>query len=164
MIMNYKKNKFKAWGHERTPFPLLNQKGMTLIEIMIVISIIALIGSFVGNTVMKKYAEAQAQSTKTQMKGLQMVLDDFKRVCNFYPSTEQGLEALVSKPTGGRECKNYDSDGFIKKVPRDAWGNDFEYTSDGGKYTLKSYGPTGANHGEGGEDPKGMISTDDPNF
>lgn len=137
-----------------------NEAGMTLIEIMIVISIIAMIGSFVGSAVMKKYAESQVQSTRIQMKQVGLVLDDFKRICGFYPTTEQGLEALVSKPQG-RECKNYDPEGFIKKVPNDAWGNAFIYTSDGNKYELKSLGADGV---EGGEGVNKDISTEDADF
>ncbi|MBI3535396.1 MAG: type II secretion system protein GspG, partial [Deltaproteobacteria bacterium] len=91
------------------------------------------------------------------------ILDQFKMDCSFYPTTDQGLESLVSKPVSGRECKKYDLDGYVKdkKIPKDAWGNDFRYISDGNKYTLVSLGSDGQ---EGGDGVNKDISTDDPEF
>ncbi|MGZ6309085.1 MAG: type II secretion system major pseudopilin GspG [Bdellovibrionota bacterium] len=121
-------------------------QGFTLIEMMIVIAIIGLIMGLVGLNVVKKLDESRVSSTKIQMKQMGVLLDDFRRVCGFNPTTEQGLDALVNAPQG-RECKNYEQ--FVKKVPKDAWGNDFIYTSDGNKYTLKSLGADGQEGGEG---------------
>jgi general secretion pathway protein G len=140
---------------------LSNETGFTLMELMIVIAIIAILGGFVTTNVMKKYDESKVSATRIQMKQLGVLLDDFKRVCGFYPSTEQGLDALAHAPTGGRQCKNYDPDGFVKRVPQDAWGRDFIYTSDGNKYVVKSLGADGK---EGGTGFDKDISTDDPDF
>lgn len=82
----------------------------------------------------------QSSTTVTQLKQLMLVLEDFKRVCGFYPTTDQGLEALTIAPKG-RECKNYPvSEGFISggKVPHDAWDSPFQYESDGSKYRISS--------------------------
>jgi general secretion pathway protein G len=127
------------------------QAGFTLIELLIVISIIALIGGFVTTNLISKYNQAKVNATKIQMKQLGVILDDFRRECGFYPSTEQGLDALVRKPTGGRECKNYDNEGYIKsgKIPKDGFGNDFGYESDGNKFVLKSLGNDEREGGEG---------------
>src|SRR5262249_31217613 len=127
------------------------QAGFTLIELLIVISIIALIGGFVTTNLISKYNQAKVNATKIQMKQLGVILDDFRREYRFYPSTEQGLDALVHKPTGGRECKNYDNEGYIKsgKIPKDGFGNDFIYESDGNKYVLKSLGNDEREGGEG---------------
>lgn len=125
-----------------------NQQGFTLTEMMIVIAIIALIGSFVTVNVMKKLDEAKISSTKIQIKQLGVILDDYRRLCNLYPKTEQGLDALIKPPA---ECKNADPEGFIKggKIPKDAWDNDFIYTSDGQKYLIKSLGGDRADGGTG---------------
>jgi len=126
----------------------MGQSGFTLMEMLIVIALIGMMATFVGINVMKRYDESKVETTKIQIKQLGVVLEDFKRVCNFYPTTEQGLDALVKKPEG-RECKNYDPDGFLKKVPEDAWGHEFVYVSDGNKYVIKSLGADGQEGGEG---------------
>ena len=102
--------------------------GFTLIEMMIVMAIIALIAGFVGTKVMRRYDESRVSATQIQIKQLGVILDDFRRVCGFYPTTEQGLDALVKAPTAGRLCKNYDPEGFMKKIPQDAWSHEFSYT------------------------------------
>jgi general secretion pathway protein G len=85
------------------------------------------------------------------MNGLDARLKEFRRKCGFYPTTEQGLESLMTKPTGGRECKDYPANGFIdgESVPKDPWDNDFIYESDGKTFNIYSYGPDGEAGGEG---------------
>lgn len=136
-----------------------NERGFSLIEMLIVMALMALVGTFVATNVIRKYDQAKVDAAKIQIKQVGVILDDFRRVCGFYPTMEQGLEALI-KPPAGRECKNYDPEGFIKdkKVPQDPWGNEFNYTSDGNKYTLKSLGADGK---EGGDGFDKDISSDD---
>jgi general secretion pathway protein G len=138
--------------------PANNSSGFTLIEMMIVMAIIALIAGFVGTKVMRRFDESKVSATKIQIKQIGVILDDFRRVCGFYPTTEQGLDALAKAPTSGRLCKNYDPEGFIKRVPQDAWSRDFVYVSDGNKYNIKSLGADGK---EGGEGFDKDISSDD---
>jgi len=143
-----------------------DNSGFTLMEMMIVIVILGLLGALVGTNFMRKLDEARVETTKNQIRQLGINLSDFKRVCGFYPTTEQGLEALISKPTGGRDCKNYDPEGFLgtqggvaaKKLPQDAWSNSFIFSSDGNKFTVKSLG---ADNAEGGEGTGKDISSDD---
>lgn len=137
-----------------------DESGFSLIEMLIVMALMALVGTFVATNVMQKYDEAKVSATKIQMQQLGVILDDFRRVCGFYPSTEQGLDALL-KPPAGRECKNYLPEGFIKnKVPEDGWARPFEYLSpDGNKYVLKSLGRDGKAGGDGFDKD---ISSDDP--
>lgn len=117
-----------------------NQRGFTLIEMMIVISIIALIAGFVTTNIMRRFDEAKVSATKIQMKQIGLMLDDFKRVCGRYPTTDEGLEALITPPAG-LNCKNFDPEGFIKgkKVPLDSWNEKFIYNSDGQKLTIISH-------------------------
>ena len=137
------------------------ERGFTLTELLIVVAIIGLLATFVGGNVMRKFARAKVDSTKIQIKNLGVVLDDFRRECGFYPSAEQTLDALLKKPTSGRECKNYDMEGYLKQksIPKDAWGNEFLYESDGNKYVLRSLG---SDNKEGGEDTDKDISSEDP--
>lgn len=130
---------------------MMNNKGMTLIEILIVITLIAFIGTIAATKVMKNYDKARKDGTIAMMNEIGLVLDDYKRECKKYPTTEQGLQALVQKPTTGPECPNYDPDGYLKKkaVPKDGFGCDMQYVSDGNKYTLKSLGNDCIEGGEG---------------
>ena len=130
---------------------ILNQKGFSLIEILIALTLLAVAGTFVVGKFMDQLAEGQVKSTKIQMSNLDARLKEFRRKCGFYPTTEQGLEALVTKPTGGRECKDYPASGFIEgeQVPKDPWENDFLYESDGKTFNIYSYGPDGEAGGEG---------------
>lgn len=136
-----------------------NEDGMTLIEMLIVIALIAMVGTFLATNLIGKFTRAKVDLTKSQMRALGQPLELFKRDCGFYPLTDQGLDALSKKPTGGRECKNYDPEGYVKgkKQLEDGWGNPFMYESDGSKYALKSFG---ADAKEGGEGVDADISSD----
>ena len=127
-----------------------NTDGFSLIEMLIVIALIGLLGTMVAGNVIGKFSKAKVDTTKAQIRQLGVILDDFRRECGFYPMSDQGLEALMKKP-GGRECKNYDPEGYIKgsKLPTDGFGVNFEYESDGSKYTIKSLGNDGVAGGEG---------------
>ncbi len=133
-----------------------NQTGFTLTELMVVVAVIALIGGIVVTNVISRYNTAKVDVTKTQIRQLGVNLDLFKLDCGFYPTTEQGLEALISKPTG-RDCKNYNVDGYIKgKVPKDGFGHDFVYLSEGRDYEIRSLGN---DNQEGGDDIDADISS-----
>lgn len=138
-----------------------NTRAFTLTELLIVMAVIALLGTFVAQNVIGKYNKSKVSATKIQIKQMGIVLDDFKRECGFYPMTDQGLEALMTKPTVGRECKNYDPEGYIKgkSLPKDGFGFNFDYTSDGNKYILKSRGNDDKDGGEGLDKD---ISSEDP--
>jgi general secretion pathway protein G len=135
------------------------REGFSLIEMLIVIALMALVGTFVAQNVISKYDQAKVDATKIQIKQLGVILDDFRRICGFYPTTDMGLDALVKGPAG-RECKNWDPEGLIKdkKVPKDAWDHDFNYESDGNKYVIRSLGADGK---PGGERFDKDISSDD---
>lgn len=133
-----------------------SSKGMSLIEILIALTLISLMGTFIAGKVFDMLYEGQVKSTRIQMKNFEAQLKEFRRKCGFYPTTDQGLEALISKPSG-RECKNYPPDGFIEadEIPMDPWDSEYVYTSDGKKFNIISLGQDGA---EGGEDKDVDIS------
>jgi general secretion pathway protein G len=133
----------------------LNQQGFTLTEIMIALAIIALIAGVVGTQVMKRLDQAKVSTAKIQMKAFESALDDYYRDNGQYPTTEQGLEALINKPATAPEPKNYDSNGYLKitsetkEVPKDPWSNDYKYDSEGPtKYKITCFGQDGAAGGE----------------
>ncbi len=130
-----------------------SHQGFSLIEILIALTLLGIAGAFVAGKVLDQLHEGEVKSAKIQMSNLDARLKEFRRKCGFYPTTEQGLEALVTKPSGGRECKDYPPNGFIEDniVPKDPWNNDFVYESDGKSVNILSYGPDGEAGGEGND-------------
>lgn len=140
---------------------LKGARGMTLIEIMVVITIIGLIATVVTVNVMDRLDEARAKTAKSQMKVFEEALEHFRRDNGFYPSTEQGLQALVEKPTIGRMSKRYPAKGYLKggKVPQDPFGCDYQYYSPGTQGHEFEIYSLGADCQEGGEETNADISS-----
>jgi general secretion pathway protein G len=132
---------------------LNNRSGFTLIEIMVVIVILAMLAALVGPKLMGRTDDAKVTDARVQIKNIETALKFYKLDNGVYPSTEQGLGSLTSKPTVGVIPKSYKDGGYLesKKVPKDPWGNDYLYVSPGehGDYDLFSYGADGAKGGEG---------------
>lgn len=132
---------------------LTNRGGFTLIEIMVVIVILALLAALVGPKLMGRTDDAKATDARVQIKNIETALKLYKLDNGSYPGTEQGLNALITKPTVGLIPKNYKDGGYLesKKMPKDPWGNDYLYVSPGehGDYDLFSYGADSAKGGEG---------------
>lgn len=131
---------------------LKSQNGMSLVEILISLTLMALAGTFVGGKVYEQLQEGKVQSARIQIKSLGDRLKEFRRDCNFLPTTDMGLEALINKPEGGRECKRYSPGGYIAdttEVPKDPWDSDYIYESDGKSFEIKSLGADNADGGEG---------------
>lgn len=148
------KNQFNALLFSKSSKAVLrSQRGFSLIEILIALTLLGIAGAFVAGKVFDQLYEGEVKSARIQMQNLEARLKEFRRKCGFYPTTEQGLEALVTKPSGGRECKDYPPNGFIddSQVPKDPWNNDFIYESDGKAVNIISYGPDGEPGGEGND-------------
>jgi general secretion pathway protein G len=132
---------------------LNNKMGFTLIEIMVVIVILALLAALVGPKLMGRTDDAKITDARVQIKNIETALKLYKLDNGNYPTTEQGLSALVAIPTVGVIPKSFKDGGYLesKKVPKDPWGNDYLYISPGehGDYDLFTYGPSGAPGGEG---------------
>lgn len=126
-------------------------RGFTLIEILVVIVILSILAGLVVPRLLKEPDKAKIVKAKLQIGQLEMALKRFKLDNGFYPSTEQGLEALVKKPTIGREPKHYPPDGYLDKIPLDPWGNPYVYVCPGehGDFDLLSLGADGIEGGEG---------------
>ena len=131
-----------------------NQKGFTLIEIMVVVIILGLLAGLVLPRILGREEEARITTVKTQIRNLEGALDGFKLDNGFYPSTEQGLDALIHKPDSGRVPRKWKAGGYLKpaRIPKDPWGNPYLYFSpgnEGRQYEIISYGPDGEQGGEG---------------
>ena len=130
-----------------------NKKGFTLIEIMVVIVILALLAALVGPKLMGRTDDAKITDARVQIKNIETALKLYKLDTGNYPTTEQGLNALVAIPTVGVIPKNFKEGGYLesKKIPKDPWGNDYLYVSPGehGDYDLYSYGADGVKGGDG---------------
>ena len=126
------------------------REGFTLIEIMVVVVIIGLLSALVGPRLMGQSDTAKRKTTETQIAQIEQVLGLYYLDNGFYPTTSQGLEALVRKPSIQPEPLNYADGGYMKKLPKDAWGRDFVYVCPGdhGDYDIISFGSDG---NEGGE-------------
>ncbi len=124
-----------------------NQVGMTLIEIMIVIAIIGGLMAVLGSTAMESLNKSRVQNAKIQMKEIGKQLDMYYADCSSYPTTDQTLNALMQNP-GNDVCPNWGPNPYLKKIPKDPWGTNFIYESDGATYNLKSLG---RNKKEGGD-------------
>ena len=130
---------------------LKKSRGFTLIEIRVVVVIIGLLSALVGPRLMGQSDEAKRKTTQTQIAQLEQVLGLYYLDNGFYPTTSQGLEALVKEPTMPPEPLNYKKGGYMKKVPKDAWGREFVYTAPGehGDFDILSYGADGQEGGSG---------------
>ncbi len=122
------------------------QSGFTLLEIMVVVLIIGLFATFIVVNVGGKPHEARIAKVKSDIAVLSQALETYKLHNFHYPSTDQGLPALVSQPDGEENWKG----SYIDKLQDDPWKNDYQYLSPGehGKYDIFSYGADGEPGGE----------------
>jgi len=132
------------------------QSGFTLIEIMVVVVIIGILASVVVPRIMDNPDKARTAKAKNDIRALESAMDLY-RLDNFtYPSTDEGLDALISSPSSSPA--NWKQGGYIKKLNNDPWGNDYLYDNDGGNIVVYTYGADGS---EGGEGPNKDISSND---
>jgi len=130
-----------------------NNKGFTLLEIIVVVFILSLLAAIVAPKIIGRTDDARIAEAKIQIKNFETALKLFKLDNAFYPSTEQGLAALIEKPVTGQVPERYREGGYLeqRKVPADPWGNPYIYISPGvyGDFDLISYGADGKEGGEG---------------
>ena len=107
--------------------------GFTLVEILVVVVILGLLASLVIPNIIDSGDQAKRTAASVQIKAIEQALDMYRLHNGFYPTTEQGLEALVTKPSTNPQPKKYMDGGYMKKIPMDPWGNPFIYRSPGEK-------------------------------
>ena len=116
-----------------------HMRGFTLIEIMIVVAILAILAATVVPMILDRPDEARVVKAKQDIRAIEAALDLYK-LDNFdYPTTDQGLEALVSPPTTPPEPKKWKEGGYLKNLPKDPWGNDYQYLSPGENGVIDIY-------------------------
>ncbi len=131
-----------------------NQKGFTLIEIMVVVIILGMLAALVLPRIMGQEDKARVEACKVQIRSLESALDAYKLDNGFYPTTEQGLNALIVKPESGRVPQRWREGGYLKpaRIPKDPWNKDFIYLSPGNEgrdYDIISHGADNEPGGEG---------------
>ncbi|WP_435235974.1 type II secretion system major pseudopilin GspG [Psychromonas sp. PT13] len=121
------------------------EKGFTLLEIMVVIVILGVLASMIVPNLLGNKDKADRQKVVSDVVALENALDMYKLDNGSYPSSDQGLEALVSEPSGSPEPRNYREDGYIKRLPEDPWGNEYILSNPGehGKIDILSVGLDG---------------------
>lgn len=134
-----------------------NKGGFTLLELMVVALILSVLAALVAPNILGRSDDAKIAVTKTQIRNIGSALDLYKLDNGSYPSTSQGLQALVTQPSGYPSAKNWKQGGYLGSVPQDAWDNEYLYISPGstGPYDLISLGSDGR---EGGEEDASDIS------
>ncbi|MCS6925002.1 MAG: type II secretion system major pseudopilin GspG [Candidatus Binatia bacterium] len=123
--------------------------GFTLVEIMVVVFILGLLATLVAPKIMGRTDEARRTKAAADLRAIEQALHLYKLDNGTYPTTEQGLQALVTKPESGVIPVRWNPEGYLDKVPIDPWGHPYLYLSDGQRYTLKSFGADGEEGGEG---------------
>ena len=128
-------------------------RGFTFIELVVAIAILAILATIVLPRVMGKVDDASVAKAKADVRNLTTALDLYKLDNFAYPSTDQGLEALRSKPGGQPEPANWKAGGYIEQLPRDPWNRDYEFLSPGqhGEIDVWSLGRDGKPGGEGAD-------------
>ena len=121
------------------------QRGFTLIEIMVVIAILGIMAAVVVPKLVGHTETAKISAAKQDIANIKQALILYKLDNGRYPTTEQGLQALVTKPTSGPPAKGWKADGYLEKLPKDPWSNAYLYLNPGvhGEYDVFSYGASG---------------------
>ena len=135
-----------------------DQRGFTLIEILVVIVILSILGGLAAQTLLSRPDAARVQAAQTDLRTLSAALDVYRLDNYRYPSSDQGLEALVEEPSGAPEVRNWNPSGYLKKLPMDPWGSAYLYENRDGRIELISLGADGV---EGGEDNDADIKLSD---
>lgn len=127
------------------------QTGFTLIEILVVVSILAILGALVVPKIMDRPNDARVVAAKQDIGAIVAALKLYKLDNGRYPSTEQGLKALIEKPGSEPVPQNWKPGGYLEKAPKDPWGNGYLYLTPGLKAEMEvmSYGADGQQGGEG---------------
>jgi len=127
----------------------MSRRGFTLLEVMIVVFIIGLLATLVVPTLMGRPDEARRTKAIADMAGITEALNLYRLDAGGYPTTEQGLEALVKRPERPPVPAKWHPNGYLGQLPTDPWGHPYVYLSDGGSFTLKSLGADGVEGGAG---------------
>lgn len=127
------------------------QRGFTLIEIMVVVVIMGVLAALVVPKLLNRAGESKIAAAKVDIATIMQALKLYKLDNQRYPTTDQGLPALIEKPTGGPAANGWKAGGYVEKMPKDPWGNQYQYLYPGvkGEVDVFSYGADGQPGGTG---------------
>jgi general secretion pathway protein G len=147
------KSRFKS---NRYKYMVKQQAGFTLIEVMVVVVILGILAAMVVPKIMSRPEQARKVKAKQDISSIQSALDLYKLDNGLYPSTEQGLQALVTRPSTPPIPRDWKSDGYLQELPIDPWGEAYQYVNENERATIFSFGPQGqtgnSRIGNGNED------------
>jgi general secretion pathway protein G len=123
-------------------------RGFTLIEVMVVVVILGILGALIVPNIIGRPDEAKVIAAQTDIHQIAVALNMYRLDNGVYPSTDQGLQALVEEPTGFPEPKHWSTDGYLSKIPLDPWDEPYLYINEGRNIEVYSYG---ADLQEGGD-------------
>jgi general secretion pathway protein G len=151
MVVSLMKSGKESEEEARRISRLGRHSGFTLVEIMVVVVIMGLLVTVVGANVLPRMEEARRTTARTQISAFENSLEMYRLHNGVYPTTQQGLEALVRKPTTAPIPKKYPTEPYMKSIPDDPWGNPYIYRCPGekGAYDIISTARTGEEGGEG---------------
>ncbi|VVC75071.1 Type II secretion system protein G [Aquicella siphonis] len=117
--------------------------GFTLIEVMVVVVILGILAAIIVPKIMSRPEQARIVKVKQDITAIQSALDLYKLDNGVYPTTDQGLQALVTRPSAPPVPRDWKSDGYLQDLPMDPWGLAYQYINDNEKVRIFSYGPKG---------------------
>lgn len=113
--------------------------GFTLIEVMVVVVILSILAAIVVPKIMDRPEQARITKAKSDVRAMEAALNLYRLDNMLYPTTDQGLEALVTKPSGSPEPKNWKQGGYLDRLPADPWGNPYLFLNPGSHSTIDIY-------------------------
>lgn len=122
---------------------LPGQSGFTIIEVMVVVVILAILAAIIAPKIMSRPEEVRLVKVKQDVLAIQAALDLYRLDSGFYPSTDQGLQALVTKPNTPPIPRGWKSEGYLHELPMDPWGEAYQYVNTNEKLRIFSFGPKG---------------------
>ena len=131
-----KKNQLQSINYKKSA-------GFTLIEVMVVVVILGILAAIIVPKIMSRPEQARIVKVKQDILAIQSALDLYKLDNGIYPTTDQGLQALVTAPSSSPVPRNWKSDGYLQELPLDPWGETYQYLNDDEKLRIYSYGPKG---------------------
>lgn len=132
-------NHFISHSHIKNQFLGNKFSGFTLIEVMVVVVILSILAAIVVPKIMDRPEQARITKAKNDIRAIEAALNLYRLDNMLYPTTDQGLEALVSKPSGSPEPKNWKEGGYLDRLPNDPWGNPYLYLNPGAHGSIDIY-------------------------
>ena len=139
---------------------LKKSRGFTLVEVMVVVVILGILAALIVPKIMSRPEQARIVKAKQDILAIQSALDLYKLDNGFYPSTDQGLQALVTRPNTSPIPQSWKSDGYLQKLPIDPWGSQYQYENSNEKLRIYSFGAKG----QDGDSEIGNWNMDDKHW